>query len=107
MEIYQWIMRQNQFNVSDTGYFVYVNGDQHFEDGMLKNQTDNATMRFDVQLIEYQGDDAWIEETIFKLKDCLHEEHCPEHAVNGFGPKGDKQCEYAELLQGMRDNNLT
>ena len=37
MEIYQWIMRQNEFYVSDTAYFVYVNGDQHFEDGMLKS----------------------------------------------------------------------
>ena len=29
-----------------------------------------------------------------------------EHAATGFGPKGDKQCEYAELFDGMRLNNL-
>ena len=28
-------------------------------------------------------------------------------ATSGFGPKGDKQCEYATLFDGMRDNNLS
>ena len=27
MEIYQWLFRKNNFKVSDTGYFVYANGD--------------------------------------------------------------------------------
>ena len=62
-------------------------------------------MRFDVQLIEYQGDDSWIEETIVKLKECLAQDHCPDHATSGFGPKGDKQCEYATLFDGMRNNS--
>ena len=35
MDIYSWIMKRNGFNVSKDCYFVYVNGDQHFEDGML------------------------------------------------------------------------
>ena len=26
MEIYQWLFRQNGFTVSNTGYFVYCNG---------------------------------------------------------------------------------
>ena len=106
MEIYQWIMRQNGFNVSDIAYFVYVNGDQHFEDGMLKNQSDNAVMRFDVELIEYQGNDAWVEKTIIDLKTCLERQNSPEHASSGFGPKGDKQCEYATLFDGMLKNQL-
>ena len=28
MEIYQWLLRQNGYPVSDTGYFVYCNGDR-------------------------------------------------------------------------------
>ena len=28
MEIYQWLFRNNNFNVSDTGYFVYCNGNK-------------------------------------------------------------------------------
>ena len=106
MDMYQWILKQKGFNVSDTSYFVYVNGDQHFEEGMLEEGTDKGIMKFDVQLIEYVADSSWVEETILKLKSCLEEKACPRHAESGFGPKGDKQCEYAELFQGMQDNNL-
>ena len=34
MDMYQWIVRKNGFNVSDVGYFLYVTRDQHFENGM-------------------------------------------------------------------------
>ena len=44
--------------------------------------------------------------TIVDLKNCLLQENCPEHAQSGFGPKGDKQCEYAELLDGMKKYGL-
>jgi len=46
MEVYQWLLRQNGFKVSDTGYFVYVNGkrDKESFDGKLE---------FDVTLITY------------------------------------------------------
>ena len=106
IEFYQWLFRGNSFDVSDTAYFVYVNGDQHFEDGMLKDKADDAIMKFNVQLIEYKGSDSWVEETIVNLNECLNQEHCPQHSSSGFGPKGDKQCEYATLFDGMRDNNL-
>ena len=106
MDIYQWIMRHNDFNVSNTAYFVYVNGDQHFESGMLDDNGEQATMKFVVQLIEYEGDDSWVENTILDIKECLYQEHCPEHSNSGFGPKGNKQCEYAELFDGMGRNGL-
>ena len=106
MDMYQWIMRQNGFDVSNTGYFLYVNGDQHFEDGMLKENTDKALMKFDVQLISYQADDSWVENKIKEVKSCLHEDTCPPHAESGFGPKGDKPCEYSALFNAMKDNDL-
>ena len=106
MDMYQWIMRQNGFNVNKTGYFVYVNGDQHFEDGMLIDDHDSALMHFDVQLLEYSGDAGWVEDVILDLKDCLESDECPQHAITGFGPKGDKQCEYATLFEGMKDSQL-
>ena len=107
MDIYQWIMRQNEFLVSDTGYFVYVNGDQHFPDGMLEQDKDEARMNFAVQLIEYEGNDSWVEDIIFEIKKCLHQKNCPDHAIVGFGPKGNKECEYARLFEGMSTNNLS
>ncbi len=106
MDVYQWIMRQNGFNVSDKSYFLYVNGDQHFENGMLDDVSDKAMMNFEVQLIEYIGNDDWVANTIKKLKACLDSPHCPEHANSGFGPKGDKQCEYATLFDGIKEHNL-
>ena len=106
MDMYQWILKEKGFKVSDTSYFVYVNGDQHFENGMLEEATDKGIMKFDVQLIEYIADSSWVEEKILNLKSCLEEKVCPKHAESGFGPKGDKQCEYAELFQGMQEHNL-
>ena len=94
-------MRRNGFKVSKTGYFVYVNGDQHFEDGMLIESEDKAQMSFNVQLLAYEADDSWVEQTILDLKACLDSDVCPPHAETGYGPKGDQQCEYATFLEGL------
>ncbi|MEC9415802.1 MAG: PD-(D/E)XK nuclease family protein [Pseudomonadota bacterium] len=106
MDIYQWIMRQKGFKVSDVGYFVYVNGDQHFPKGMLLGKDDQAVMNFAIQLIKYEGNDNWVEERIMKLKECLESDICPGHAAEGFGPKGDKPCEYSVLFDGMKQHSL-
>lgn len=75
MEVYQWLMRQNGFKVSDTGYFVYANGrrDREAFDGRLE---------FDVKLIPYTGKDDWVEDTLFKMKDCLNEDEVPKPSSN-------------------------
>ena len=106
MDIYQWILKQQGFNVSNTGYFVYVNGDQHFQDGMLVEDADAANMKFDVQLIEYEGNSDWVEQSILDVRACLDSSDCPDHADLGFGPKGDKPCEYAQLFEQMKEHNL-
>ncbi len=71
MEIYQWLLRQKGFEVSDTGYFVYVNGrtDRKAFDGRLE---------FDVQLLSYTGSDVWVEPVIFDAHRCLNADHIPE-----------------------------
>jgi len=71
MEIYQWLFRQNDFKVSDTGYFVYCNGDTDKEafDGKLE---------FDVKVIPYKGDDSWVEQTIVDVHKCLTSDEIPE-----------------------------
>ena len=104
MDIYQWIMRKNGFNVSEKGFFLYVNGDQHFENGMLDENPQRATMKFDVQLIEYIGDDSWVEGAIKQISKCLKSSDCPEHSLTGFGPKGDKPCEYKIFLDSLNYN---
>lgn len=71
MEVYQWLLRQNGFDVSDTGYFFYVNGKKDAEafDGKLE---------FDVSIIPCEGDASWIEPILHKAKECLLQEEIPE-----------------------------
>jgi CRISPR/Cas system-associated exonuclease Cas4 (RecB family) len=70
MEVYQWLFRANGFKVSDTGYFVYVNGrtDKEAFDGKLE---------FDVKIIPYKGSDAWIEKVIKTIHKCLMDDRVP------------------------------
>mgnify|MGYP001161093080 FL=1 len=106
MDVYTWILRKKGFKASNKGYFVYVNGDQHFEDGMLNKDGSRGNMGFEVQLISYFVNTSWIEPTLKKLKECLDSETCPEHAQTGFGYKGDQPCEYLRLFDGMREHGL-
>jgi hypothetical protein len=87
MEIYQWLLRQNGFNVSDTGYFVYCNGDADKEafDGKLE---------FDVKIIPYKGDDSWVENTILDAHKCLVNDGLPD-SVTG--------CDYCRYKQAVKE----
>ena len=83
MEVYQWLMRQQGFQVSNTGYFVYCNG---------KNDAEafDGKVAFDVVLLPYEGNDDWIEGTLRELKKCLDNPKMPE-------PSSDCEfCGYAE-----------
>ena len=108
MDMYQWILREKTkddltgYKVSNIGYFVYVNGDQHFEDGMLRDNENKADMSFDVQLLTYEGNDDWVENKIIELKDCLNSSVCPEHAKTGSGRSGSDPCEYYSFLESMK-----
>ncbi|OGZ02976.1 MAG: hypothetical protein A2430_00030 [Candidatus Liptonbacteria bacterium RIFOXYC1_FULL_36_8] len=77
MEVYQWLFRRNKFKVSDTGYFVYVNG-------KTDREAFDARLEFDVKIIPYTGNDDWIEPVILKLKKCLE----------GNLPLPSDTCEY-------------
>jgi CRISPR/Cas system-associated exonuclease Cas4 (RecB family) len=70
MEIYQWLLRQNGFSVSDTGYFVYANGD-------LDAESFDNTVHFKTKVISYTGSDAWIEPVLHEIKQTLEQEHVP------------------------------
>jgi PD-(D/E)XK nuclease superfamily protein len=64
IEVYQWLLRQNGFKVKNTGYFVYTNG-QLDVDGF------KDTLKFKTKIIDYDGDDKWVEPTLEKMKQCL------------------------------------
>ncbi len=71
MEVYQWLLRKNGLEVSDTGYFVYCNGKTDVE-------AFNGKIEFDVTLIPYKGNDGWVEDTLYKIKEILDGKEVPE-----------------------------
>lgn len=83
MEIYQWLLRNNGFKVSDTGYFVYANGKKDLKafDGKLE---------FDVDLLDYTGSDSWVEGTLFEIKKCLDSDKIPGYT---------EDCDYCKYQQ--------
>jgi CRISPR/Cas system-associated exonuclease Cas4 (RecB family) len=87
LEVYQWLLRQNGFTVSDTGYFVYANGISDAEGFYNK-------VEFRTKVISYTGSDSWIEPTIVKLKATL-EGDIPEIG-SGYAGGGCEYCAYAK-----------
>ena len=70
MEVYQWLLRQNGYKVSDTGYFVYCNG-------KTDRKAFDAKLEFDITLVPYAANAAWVESTLIKAQQCLAQEEVP------------------------------
>jgi CRISPR/Cas system-associated exonuclease Cas4 (RecB family) len=86
MEFYQWLLRQNGYKVSDTGYFVYCNG-------ITDKKAFDAKLEFDITLIAYEGNDNWVEKAIKDAHRCLQGDKIP---VAG---KDCDYCAYRETAQ--------
>jgi CRISPR/Cas system-associated exonuclease Cas4 (RecB family) len=87
MEVYQWLLRQNGFEVADTGYFVYTNGRMDL-DGF------NNRIEFRTKLIPYTGSTGWIEKTLANMKKTLEGDMPP---VGKAAMGGDCDfCTYAK-----------
>ncbi|OGK39891.1 hypothetical protein A3F34_02345 [Candidatus Roizmanbacteria bacterium RIFCSPHIGHO2_12_FULL_44_10] len=86
MEIYQWLFRQNGFTVSNTGYFVYCNGNSDAKafDGKLE---------FDIKLIPYEGNADWVEKTVLDAIACLKADSIP------LAGEECAFCEYREAVK--------
>ena len=87
MEIYQWLLRQNGFKVSDTGYFVYANGRKDLD------SFDNK-LEFEVDLLSYEGNDDWMEATLLEIKKCLDSDQIPEY---------NDDCDYCKYQQKTKN----
>ena len=88
MEIYQWLLRRNGYSVSNTGYFLYCNG-------QTNREMFNERLEFDITLIPYAGDDSWIEETIIKIHSCLICGQIPD------ANDGCDFCAYRSAVEGV------
>lgn len=73
MEVYQWLLRQNGFEVSPTGYFVFA---QVNKGGGFGNGT--AALAFDLYIEPLIGDDSWIEHALEGAKRCFDSKKVPE-----------------------------
>lgn len=83
LEIYQWLLRKNGFDVSPVGYFVYANG---------KKDADafDGNLEFDIQVIPYEGNAVWVDQALKDAKLCLMNNAVPDYSLN---------CEYCRYLQ--------
>lgn len=70
IEIYQWLLRRNGFDVSNTGYFIYCNGDRSCDEFAEQ-------LQFDVSVLPYTGSDDWIEDTLLGAHRCLRADSPP------------------------------
>jgi len=91
MDLYVWIMRRMGHDVSDTGYFLYCDGDR-FSDYAFLGESD-AHMRFEMSLIPYEVDHSWIEPTVKNIQECLWMDEVPDHS---------EKCEHGKFLEQVR-----
>jgi len=75
MEIYQWLLRQNGFEVSPVGYFVFarVNKGGGFGQG-------NAVLPFDIFVESYTGDDSWVSDALLLARRVFDADEAPPAA---------------------------
>ena len=85
MEFYQYLLRNNGFKVSDTGYFVYCNGIKD------KDRFDEK-LDFKISLLDYKGNDHWIEKTLENLVKLLNQDQVPSYSAEC------KHCDYQKKL---------
>lgn len=97
LEIYQWLLRQNGFTVSNTGYFVYANGNAE-ADGFFDK------VEFKTKIIGYTGSSDWVDDIIIKMKSCLDG---PMPAVGDSIMGGECDfCAYARQRTELALNHL-
>jgi CRISPR/Cas system-associated exonuclease Cas4 (RecB family) len=95
MEVYQWLLRANGHNVSNTGYFVYATGDMN-ADGF------NDTIKFTTHVFAHEGTDDWVEKTLIKMKECLDGD-MPEVGEAAMGGP----CEYCTYARARTELTLS
>lgn len=79
VEVYQWLLRQNGFKVSNTAYFVYTNA-------RLDVDGFGNELKFKTKLIPYTGNDSWVELALEKMKQCMDSDEMPpvgDHIMGG------------------------
>jgi CRISPR/Cas system-associated exonuclease Cas4 (RecB family) len=78
IEVYQWIFRKNDFDVSDMGYFVFANA--------AKNRSKfDGKLEFVLSIVPYKGNTSWIEPLLLEIRKILSSDELPDYS---------EECEY-------------
>ena len=88
IEVYQWLLRANGFEVNDTGYFVYTNG-------RLDSDEFGGKLDFKTRIIPYKGSDTWVDKTIIAMKKVMDSEVMPKVGIDIMGGPCS-YCTYAK-----------
>ncbi len=87
MEIYQWLLKQNGFEVSDTGYFVYATG--------TKDRAGfNNVVEFETHVFPHTGSSDWVDGVLIQMKKTLDNDKMPAVGTAAMGGPCE-HCEYA------------
>ena len=77
-----YLLSKNNFDVSNTAYFVFASA-------LYKNvEAFNKKLDFKIDIISYDGDNSWMEDTIINIKNTLELNNVPE------GNKNCIHCKY-------------
>lgn len=89
LEIYQWLLLQNGYKVSKTGYFLFakVNKNGGFLEGKLS---------FDLFLEPQEGGSSWVEGALINAKKTLE----------GVIPTPKQDCLYCQFVQGAKTDSF-
>jgi len=88
MEIYQWLLRRQGLEISNTAYFVYCNADKNKENF-------DSKLDFFVEVIPYEANDGWVEEKIISAHKCLLDKELPDYSdACGY-------CQYRKVAHNM------
>lgn len=68
--VYRWLLEQNGFTVSETGYLVYANADKSLD-------AFNDKLVFVTTVVSVVTDVSWIEECLVAIKACLESSALP------------------------------
>ena len=89
LEIYQWLLRQNGFKVSPTGYFVFARVNKTDGFGMGA-----AALAFDMFVEPQEGDDSWVDGGLKSARKVFDSDAAPQ-------PSGS--CEYCAYTKAATD----
>lgn len=95
LEVYQWLLRQNDFQVSNTGYFVYTNA-------RMDAEAFGDKLEFVTKVIPYTGSDAWVEPTLKQMKAVMDSDDMPPVGEAAMGGP----CEFCTYARARTELTL-